>query len=219
MHLSKRLQAIANMIPPNVTVVDIGCDHAFLDIYLTKLGKNSCIATDVRKSVLEIAKQNIEDYGLEQEITVIQSDGLTAIKPPIGSVAVIAGMGTSTILNILKNPKIDFFSELIIQTNNDWELLRKEIAKKGFYIIEEKVLLDKNKYYILMRWTKGEAHYNARECFLGPLLMTNKEVGSYYQYLLCQYTHLYSKIPFSCFSKKYRIKQRIRWLKKRKTLD
>lgn len=216
MHLSKRLQAIVDMIPENKTVVDIGCDHAFLDIYLTELGKNSCIACDVRKSVLEIAKKNIDEYGLAQKIPLIQSDGLKAIDPPNGSIAVIAGMGTSTILNILKDPKIALFSELLIQTNNDWELLRKEVSKKGFQMIEEKVILDKGKYYVFMKWVKGTVHYNTKECFLGPLLMKNKEAIPYYQYLLDQYLSLYSKIPFHCFQKKYRIKQRIWWLKKRK---
>lgn len=216
MYLSKRLQAIVDMIPENVTVVDIGCDHALLDIFLTERGKNTCIATDIRSGVIELAKRNIQMHHLEDTITLVQSDGLQSVIPPNGSVAVIAGMGTTTILQILNNPKIYLFSEFIIQTNNEWEFLRKEVSKRGFQIIEERVLLDRSKYYILMKWTKGKTCYSTKQCFLGPLLMLSKESKSYYQYLFQQYIQLYAKIPFYCFSKKYHIYQRLQWLKKRK---
>ena len=39
-NLSKRLKEIANYIPDNIKMVDIGCDHALLDIYLYKNRKN-----------------------------------------------------------------------------------------------------------------------------------------------------------------------------------
>ena len=32
--LSKRLDAISSLVPINSKVVDIGCDHGLLDIYL-----------------------------------------------------------------------------------------------------------------------------------------------------------------------------------------
>ena len=39
--LSKRLKAIASLVDGE-NVIDIGCDHAFLDIYLTIQGNQSC---------------------------------------------------------------------------------------------------------------------------------------------------------------------------------
>ena len=32
--ISKRLEAISSLVPVNSNIIDIGCDHALLDIYL-----------------------------------------------------------------------------------------------------------------------------------------------------------------------------------------
>ena len=32
--ISKRLEAISSLVPINSNIIDIGCDHALLDIYL-----------------------------------------------------------------------------------------------------------------------------------------------------------------------------------------
>ena len=32
--LSKRLEAISSLVPNNSKIIDIGCDHGLLDIYL-----------------------------------------------------------------------------------------------------------------------------------------------------------------------------------------
>ena len=37
MKLSKRLKTIAHMIPEHKNVIDVGCDHGLLDIYLTDM--------------------------------------------------------------------------------------------------------------------------------------------------------------------------------------
>lgn len=214
MRLSARLHALAGLIPEGYSVVDVGCDHALLDIYLTLNHKNKCIASDIRPNVIEIAKQNILSYRLENQIELMQSDGLEDIVPPENAVLVIAGMGTSTILSILENPKIEQFSYLIIQTNNEWNLLRKQLSLKKFKIIEEQIVLDKNKYYVLMKWEKGSCHYNQKQCFLGPCLMKQKSSKTYYETLLEQYLRIDKSIPFHDLYKKYQVKLKIHWLKK-----
>ncbi len=214
MHLSRRLRAIADMIPKDKVVVDIGCDHALLDIYLTQNQTNNCIACDVRSSVLEIAKKNIVNAGLEQKISLIQSDGVEKVEVPKGAIAVIAGMGTSTILSILDNPKVTLFSELIIQTNNNWAFFRKNMFKKGFQLMEEQTICDKNKYYVLMKWIKGRSFYNKKQCLLGPILMQKEESIPYYRHLLEQYQLINSKIPKQHVIEKYQMRKKINWLKK-----
>ncbi len=214
MHLSRRLRAIADMIPKDKVVVDIGCDHALLDIYLTQNQKNKCIACDVRPNVLEIAKKNIIDAHLEHEILLVQSDGLKDVSFPKGAVAVIAGMGTSTILSILNSSKVDLFSELIIQTNNDWAFFRKGMSRKGFQLMEEQIVFEHNQYYILMKWIKGKSTYNKKQCFLGPILMTKRETIPYYNHLLKQYQIIDSKIPKRHVMQKHRVRKKISWLQK-----
>ena len=58
--LSKRLQMLANMVTKGNRVVDIGCDHAYLSIYLVESG--ICpggLAMDVRKGPLSAAEESI----------------------------------------------------------------------------------------------------------------------------------------------------------------
>lgn len=214
MHLSKRLETIASMIPSDYEVIDIGCDHALLDIYLTQKGNNHCIASDMRSSVIEIAKKNIQSYQLDHQIEIIQSDGLNNIVPSKKAIAVLAGMGTSTILSILNTSKVYLFSYLIIQTNNEWEKLRKTFSQKGFCLVEEKTVLENHKYYIIMKWQKGNAHYSNKKCFLGPCLMHHSENIPYFQETLQQYLNILQNIPKQYVKKKYDIRKRIHWLKK-----
>ena len=97
--LSKRLQKIAELINEEDTVLDIGCDHALLDIYLTLYNNNRCIATDINKSALKKAEENIKKYNLN--IKTIISDGLSNVEINNDQIVVLAGMGTSTIISIL----------------------------------------------------------------------------------------------------------------------
>lgn len=189
MKISNRLKLIASMIT-NDSVVDVGCDHALLDIYLTKLGKK-CIATDISDKVLENAKKNINKYNLN--IKTIQTDGLKNVDIPKFSTVVIAGMGAHTIIDILK-PKYDI-DELIIASNNDLYYIRKEIVKLGYYIDLEKSILDKNKYYVIIRFKKGKKRYNIKKYIIGDL---DKE---YYRYLYNKNSTIISKIKKNSFKK------------------
>ena len=60
MKLSKRLEAVATLVDVGVRVIDVGCDHGYLDIYLTENNDNKCIATDINKNALESAINNIK---------------------------------------------------------------------------------------------------------------------------------------------------------------
>ena len=63
MKISKRLKTIADLIPNDSKVIDVGCDHAYLSIYLSKEKKCKCLATDVNSNALENAKRNMRvDY-------------------------------------------------------------------------------------------------------------------------------------------------------------
>ncbi len=183
MKLSKRLQMIADMIPSGVRVIDVGCDHALLDIYLTLNKTNECIASDINENVLKKTREMIRRHHLEEQIQVVQGDGLENIWVQEEDIVVIAGMGTATILHILEkqHPK-----SLIIETHNHLTELRKEISRKGYVIEKEEVVFDKNIYYVIIKFQEGISNYNDQELFLGPVLMQkrNSETTSYFEYLL-----------------------------------
>ena len=58
MKISNRLLTIAGFIPANSNVIDVGCDHALLSIYLEQECNCTCLATDINESALDNAKRN-----------------------------------------------------------------------------------------------------------------------------------------------------------------
>ena len=104
--LSKRLEVVASFVDENdKSVIDIGCDHGLLSIFLAnKYKKLNIIASDVNKNALESARGNISKYNLEDRIDVRLGDGLSVIKnnDNIDSI-VIAGMGANNITGFLKS--------------------------------------------------------------------------------------------------------------------
>ena len=145
--LSKRLLKVASLVDTE-EIIDIGCDHALLDIYLTNKGYK-CTAIDNKETVLNITYNNIKESNLLDKINIVCSNGLDNYKVKGTETVIIAGMGTNTILEILKNTEFDKINTLIIQSNNDLYKLRKEICKK-YYIDKEEVIFDKKYYNIFM---------------------------------------------------------------------
>ena len=171
--LSKRLLTIANLIDDNSKVVDIGCDHGLVSIYLAMNKQNiSIIASDINQNALDNAIKNINKYHLEDKIKVCLSNGLDNINDEIDTI-IISGMGGHTIVDILTNnqEKLNTVNNIIIQSNNDIEYVRRKIVKLGYYISKEKLILDKNIYYTVILFTKGKKKYTNKEYYFGPILL------------------------------------------------
>ena len=190
--LSKRLNALVLFVSKNDSVVDVGCDHGYLSIYLREnnLVKN-VIASDINKNALNSAINNINKKKLD--IKTILSDGLENINLKNINTLIISGMGTNTILHILKdNTKLDKIHKLIIQSNNDYNILRKELNNKGYYLDKEEYTFDKNKWYITCLFIKSKKRNTKEEIEYGYL--NNKD---YNKYLLNKEKQIYKKIPFT----------------------
>ena len=157
------------MVDNNCRVIDVGCDHAFLDIYLTMNGIK-CMAIDNKESVLKYSRQNIDEYGFSDKIKLLHNDGLKNIKINSNDLIVLAGLGTNTILDIVKNKDIQ---QMIIQSNDDVYDLRLNLLNQGYKIIDEKIVYEK-KYYIVMKLVRGKAKYNKTQLKYGPLLLEEK---------------------------------------------
>ena len=143
---SERLKLIAKKISPNDMVLDVGCDHGYLDIFLKKNKLCKMVwASDISSSALNYAKENFKKYHVKIETFV--SDGFNNIPENVKfNTAVIAGMGTHTILNILNHPLSP--NKLIIASNNDYYLLRKKLNEMGYKIVSEDVILEHEHYYV-----------------------------------------------------------------------
>ena len=171
--LSKRLLSIANLVEDNSKVVDVGCDHGLVSIYLAMTKPNiSIIASDINQNALDNAIKNINKYHLEDKIQTRISNGLDNINEEVDTI-IISGMGGHTIVDILNNnyQKLNNVNNIIIQSNNDIEYVRRKIVKLGYYISKEELLLDKNIYYTIILFTKGKKRYTNKEYYFGPIIL------------------------------------------------
>lgn len=178
MKLSKRLETIADLIPSQKNIVDIGCDHGLLDIYIALRENVSITATDISPMAIEHAKQNAQNYNVYDKINFIVTDGLNDINIQEDDILIISGMGAHTIINILKNRKLPF--NIILSAHRDIELIRRFLVSIGYYIKEEKVVYEK-KWYVILLFEKGRKEYTDDDYVLGLYAKNNKE---YLQYLL-----------------------------------
>lgn len=183
---SLRLLAIASLIDKGSSVLDVGTDHAYLPIILSQNKKcKSIIASDVSSNALKIAKDNLKKYHID-DVKLILSNGLDSINEDYDTI-VLAGMGTSTIIKILENKKLP--NTLIISSNNDLYKLRKYMNIIKYKIKEEIVILEKNKYYDIIKYQKGNEKLSYFKKMYGK---SNDK--KYYKYLLANEKFIFKKV-------------------------
>ena len=185
MQLSKRLQAIADFVTPGNRVADVGCDHAYVSIYLAgeKLSPK-IIAMDINQGPVDRAKENALKYGYASVIEVRKSDGLMKLEPGEVDTIVLAGMGGALMLQILRaRPKVvSMAEELVLQPQSELHLVREALMDIGFLITAEMMLKEDGKYYTCMKVTAARGipdpkpyELTAREHFyFGRLLLAQK---------------------------------------------
>ena len=152
--LSKRLSAIGEMVTEGNRLVDVGCDHGYLPVYLVMNHRiPGAIAADVGKGPLERAREHICRYHMQNYIETRLCDGLSGISAGEGDTLVIAGMGGPLMERILSdNPEVrDSFQELILQPQSDIPHFRHFLMSKGYRITEEKMILEDGKFYPMMK--------------------------------------------------------------------
>ncbi|MGN0425104.1 MAG: tRNA (adenine(22)-N(1))-methyltransferase TrmK [Acetatifactor sp.] len=152
--LSKRLQMLADMVTKGNRVVDIGCDHAYLSIYLVDCGISPCaLAMDVRKGPLSAAEDHIRQSGFEVLVKTRLSDGLKEYLPGEAETLVCAGMGGPLMEKILTDSfeKVKTLKELILQPQSEIREFRTFLRQNGFSIVEERSELEDGKYYFAMK--------------------------------------------------------------------
>ena len=173
--LSKRLEVVASYINDNSKIIDIGCDHGLLSIFLAEKYNNiNIIASDVNKNALSSAISNIEKAHLEDRIETRLGSGLEVVTPDEIDTVVIAGMGSNTIVGILKysRDKLANVNNIVVQSNTDLYFLRKNITSIGYYIEDETLIEEKNIIYTVINFVKGKKKYSYKELYLGPVLLT-----------------------------------------------
>lgn len=178
MNLSIRLKKIADFVPGKGVMADVGTDHGHLPVYLVSSHKiKGAIAMDVRPGPLSRAEQAVRMYGLQDQIELRLSDGLTALKPGEADTVVIAGMGGALIQKILGEGKHmwDSVGHWILSPQSEIGDTRHWLEEHGFSIEKEDMVYDAGKYYVIMDVTRGIMHYDQEyEYTYGQYLIRNQ---------------------------------------------
>ena len=214
--LSNRLANIASLVQKNSSVIDIGCDHALLDIYLYQNKYVSkIIASDINSNALDNAKANIKKYQLDNVIETRLGNGLDTLKETDNiDTILISGMGANTAIGILKNnqSKLQNIDTIIIQSNTKLEFLRREVTKLNYKIENEIILEDNKKIYTIIKFVKGKYKYTKKELYFGPtLLKENSRIFiKYYKKELAKLNILLKILPKDHLMERHKIKKEIR---------
>lgn len=218
MKINDRLKQIGDLVDANSFCLDVGCDHAMLDIYLVKKNKNiKAVASDIAEGPLNQAKQNIKREKLEDQIEIRLGNGLDTYTDNIDTV-IICGMGGRNMIGIFERGKkaLKKLDTIIISPNNYQEDVKRYLTKMGFYIDKEEFVKEKKFIYQIIKLKKGKQKYSRKEMFFGPVFL--KEKGKLFEeYFKREYISrqiLYNVLPKNYFFKKIKIKKEMNMIKK-----
>jgi len=176
MKLSKRLAALVDYVPQGAVVADIGTDHGFVPIYLLQEGISpSAIAGDIKEGPLSSADKAVVEAQLEDKIDLRLGDGLSILRPGEAGVIIIAGMGGSTIKEILEKGQevLARVNRLILQPMVAAGQLRLWLVDNGWNIVDETLVAEEERIYEIIVAEHGnpEEDWDQVEIELGPRLL------------------------------------------------
>lgn len=186
MKITKRLENIANLVEKGKSVIDIGTDHGLVPLYLAKNNiSKDIIATDISAKSLKKLEDEL-DKNLENIIKTEVCDGLDGIDIKENQIAIIAGMGAITIIDILSKDidKVRKLEYVICEGNIGNEKLRKFLNENNFIIDRDFLIKDGRKHYDIIRFKNGsDRKLSLGEIYFGkfiysennPLLMKRIE--------------------------------------------
>lgn len=216
--LNNRLQAVATLVDNNKKIIDIGCDHAHLSIYLMQTKTPlKMIASDINEGPLLHAKENIKKYKLEDKIKTKLGSGIEPIENDIDTI-IISGMGGLNMIGILKYQPYKYknVSTIILSPNSDTSILRKEICKLGFYIKDELLVKEKNIIYPVIKFERGKRKYQYRDYLFGPVLIEKCD-QLFMEYIQKEKTtkeKLLAVLPKKYFEKRLKLKKELKIINK-----
>ncbi len=199
--LNKRLTTISAFILKNDKVIDIGCDHNLLAIYMYLEKGIKIVGSDINSEPLNIARNNLLKYDLSNTLELRLGDGISTI---LGEdTIVISGMGGITITKILDKINDYNIKKLIISPNDKFPLTREFITNKGYKIDSEIMVKDSNKYYLVSVYLKGN---EKTDYFFGKLDNKNQDNIDYFNYLIESNNNIINKLSNTYNNKKEELK-------------
>lgn len=176
MHLDKRLQAVASLVPQGSRLADIGTDHAYLPVWLVRNGAiASAVAGDIASGPCQAARATVAMYATADKIAVRQGSGLAVLAPGEADCIAICGMGGSTIISILAADMAVATSaqRLVLQPMAGAAALRRWLVEQGWSLVSEALVDDAPHFYeiICAERSSDAASYSEAEYLVGPALL------------------------------------------------
>ena len=207
-NINNRLKAIGDLVDSHSFVLDIGCDHGLLEVYLLKKNIN-IVGSDNKKGPLDSAKKNYKNNKVDGELRL--GDGLDTLKNE--DTVIISGMGGLNIINILRKDikKTKSVNTYILSPNNYIEYVRKYLTRLGYYIDNEVLVKDKYIYNIIV-FKKGKKFYRNKEYYFGPVLLKRKDklFKEYYKKELDSDLIIKKLLPKKEYYRRYLINKKIK---------
>lgn len=178
--LDNRLKLCADFVRSGAKIADIGTDHAYLPVWLCRIGRcPGAVAADINPEPLKRGQSTIIESGMSGRIETRLSDGLKEIKPDEADDIVIAGMGGELIAKILSECSFatDSSKHFILQPMTKSEFLIDWLCENGFKILKQDCCVASGKCYtVLLVKYSGEKHCaDELYCYLGELSPINNE--------------------------------------------
>lgn len=157
MNDKKRLMDIINLIDYGKNVIDVGTDHGLVPLYLAKNNMSSNIwATDISAPSLKKLEDQL-DSKLSKVIKTKVTDGFKGIEREDNQIAIIAGMGGNTIVEIIGS-SMQFAQNLdymILESNIASEKLRLFLYENNFELMRDFLSFENGKYYDILQVRYG----------------------------------------------------------------
>ena len=178
MNIGDRLEAIGKFVPHGCVLADIGTDHAYLPVWLLEQGKiASAIAGDIAEGPCLAAKNTVSMHGMKGKVEVRLGSGLKVLQAGEADCIAIAGMGASTMIEILEAdmPLAVEAKRLVLQPMAGAASLRKWLIQNGWCIVAEDLVADGRHLYEIMAVERGESEtFSDAVLEIGPSLIEAK---------------------------------------------
>lgn len=176
--LSRRLAAMADLLPETESLADIGTDHGGLLIYLISTGRiRQGIGVEIAQGPFERASANVSALGLGDRIEIRRGDGLKPLAPSEVTACAVAGLGGKTIRGILDgSPEVaGGLSWLLLQPMTGAGTVRIYLQENGWRICGESLVEEKGILYEIILAHRGKMERLSRlEAEFGPILLAEK---------------------------------------------
>lgn len=186
--MDKRIEKLISLVPPGLSVIDIGTDHGLVAMGLAgRSDIKRVMATDISFSCLNKLVEALQgaDEDIRNKISYKLTDGLIGLEDEEGDLILIAGMGGNLIMEILEKSMTRALksSYWLLSPQSNIEEFRFFLSKMP-YEIEEDICKEAGHFYPLFLVKLKEKRsptspYNEKlskyQLIYGPNLIKNRD--------------------------------------------